>query len=170
MTFDGLAPELVWGLIPRFIGLLYVLAFGALIPQHEGMHGSLQMLPVRTQLARVRRDYPGWRRFFMYPTVLWLNDSDATLRAIPYVGTACGLGVIYGGPLGVYFMALACVLWVSLELRGLVFPWDTMLQEVGFLGLFLPAALPLPDWQASALPLPPVAYPRGVIILPLPST
>ena len=158
MIMDGLAPELVWGLIPRCIGLLYVLAFGALIPQHDGMPGSVHMLSVRTQLARIRRDYPGLRRFFMYPTILWLNDSEASLRAIPYVGVTCGIGMIYGGPLGVYWLALACVLWLSIEMRGVLYPWDTMLQEAGFLALFLPATLPLPDWHASALPLPTVAF------------
>lgn len=158
MSTYGLAPELVWGLIPRFVGLLYVMAFGALIPQHDCMPGSLRMLPVRTQLARIRRDYPGPRRFFMYPTILWLNDSDAVLRALPYVGVLCGMGAIYGGPLGVYCIALACVLWVSLEMRGLLFPWDTLLQEVGFLALFVPSPPALPHWSASTLPLPTVAF------------
>src|SRR5262249_40437219 len=49
-------------------------------------------------------------------------------------------------------------LWLSLEFRALFFPWDTLLQEAGFLALFLPQVHALPDWNASALPLPDVAF------------
>jgi hypothetical protein len=158
MSLDGLAPELVWGLIPRFVGVTYLVAFGALIPQIEVQAGSRGQLPVRSLLARVRRDFPGPRRFFEYPTLLWINDSDFVLKAMPIVGTLCGLLAIYGGGIGYVALLLGWVLWLSIEPAGLIFPWDTMLQEMGFLVLFLPAALPLPNLHASALPLPTVAF------------
>jgi hypothetical protein len=142
MLQDGLSPLLVWGLMPRFIGLLYIIAFGALIPQHDCM----------------RRDYPGLGRFIRLPTVLWLNSSDAAVRGIPYLGVLCGIGAVYGGPLSTACLVLGCVFWLSLEARALFFPWDTLLQEAGFLAFFLPAANALPDWNASALPLPDVAF------------
>jgi hypothetical protein len=40
----------------------------------------------------------------------------------------------------------------------LVYPWDCLLLESGFAALFLPAPNALPDWSASALPLPAVAW------------
>ena len=76
MWLPDMAPELVWGLIPRFVGVIYVLAFGALIPQIQVLSGSRGHLPVREWLARIRRDFPGPRRFFEFPTLLWLNSSD----------------------------------------------------------------------------------------------
>ena len=158
MWMDGLSPWLIWGLMPRFIGLLYVVGFGALIPQHDWMPGSSQLLPLRLQLARIRRDYPGLRKYVQWPTVLWLNDSDAAVRAVPYLGVLCGLGATYGGSLSLPCLALGYVFWLSLESRNLFFPWDTLLQEAGFLVLFVPAARALPELTASALPLPDVAF------------
>ncbi|HTU62050.1 MAG TPA: hypothetical protein VMF89_26515, partial [Polyangiales bacterium] len=140
MLMDGMSPWLVWGLMPRFIGLLYIVGFGALIPQHDWMPGSNQLLPLRQQLARMRRDYPGLRRFVQLPTVLWLNDSDAAVRAVPYLGVLSGFGAIYGGALGFWCLLLGYVFWLSLESRSLYFPWDTLLQEAGFLVLFVPEA------------------------------
>jgi Lipase maturation factor len=158
MWMDGLAPALVWGLIPRFVGLLYIIAFGALIPQHDIMPGSRELLPLQRQLSRIRRDYPGIGKYFRFPTLLWLNSSDTAVRAIPYVGALSGAGAIYGGPWSLVWLLLGYMCWVSLELRGLYFPWDTMLQEVGFLVLFVPPPAALPSLEATALPLPDVAF------------
>lgn len=158
MWMDGMSPWWIWGLMPRFIGLLYVVGFGALIPQHDWMPGSNHLLPLRSQLARMRRDYPGLRRFVQLPTVLWLNDSDAAVRAVPYLGVLCGLGAIYGGPLGFWCLLFGYVFWLSLESRNLFFPWDTLLQEAGFLVLFLPEVRELPELTTSALPFPDVAF------------
>ncbi|HET8935630.1 MAG TPA: lipase maturation factor family protein [Polyangiales bacterium] len=155
---DGLSPWLVWGLMPRFIGLLYVVAFAALIPQHEWMPGSRKLLPLELQLSRMRRDYPGLGKYFRFPTLLWLNSSDAAVRALPYFGVLCGFGAIYGGALSFPCLLLGFMFWLSLEFRSLFFPWDTLLQEAGFLALFLPASNALPDWNVSALPLPDVAF------------
>jgi hypothetical protein len=158
MSESLLDPRLVWGLLPRFVGLLYVIAFASLIPQLEMLLGSRGLLPATRRLACIRRDFPGVRRFFDYPSVLWLNSSDTFVRLIPWLGVACGLVAMYGGPFGPWASALAFVLWLSIESAALLFPWDTMLQEVGFLVLFLPAPEALPSLEASALPLPAVAF------------
>jgi hypothetical protein len=153
-----LRPELVWALIPRFIGLLYVIAFGSLIPQLESLVGSRGIFPVAQRLAAARRDFPGARHFFQFPTVLWLSSSDRLLCMIPWLGVLCGVCMIYGGPLSPWALALAWFLWLSIEPAMLIFPWDTMLQEVGFLALFLPTQPALPQWEASLLPNPTVAF------------
>ena len=156
--FEGLSPMLIWGLMPRFVGLLYIIAFGALIRQHDYMPGSRELLPTGFQLDRIRRDYPGIGKYLRFPTLLWLNSSDATVRAIAYVGVLCGAGAIYGGPLGWACLLLGYIGWLSLEGRALYFPWDTMLQEAGFLVLFVPVSPALPNVEAAALPLPDVAF------------
>jgi hypothetical protein len=158
MPASLVAPELVWGLIPRFIGLLYVIAFGGLISQlYDGL-GSKGLLPIAPRLAAARRDLSPWRRFHQLPTVLWLNSSDRFIRTLPFVGVALGLCIMYGGPIAPVANVLAWMLWLSLEPAGLIFPWDTMLQEAGFLCLFLPGTEPLPALTASALPWPSVAF------------
>src|ERR1700712_30186 len=148
MPLAQLQPELVWGLVPRLLGLLYVIAFGGLIPQLEAGIGSGGLMPVARRFAAIRRDFPGLRRFTQYPSVLWLDSSDRTIRVIPWIGMLCGLAMIYGGALGIWALALAWLLWLSLEPAALVFPWDTMLQEAGFLALFLPHVSTLPVWEA----------------------
>src|SRR4051812_17527043 len=90
---DGLSPELVWGLFPRLVGLLYVIAFGTLQPSFVG--SSRGMHPAQNILAKVRRDYPGIRRFFEYPTLLWWVKSDQGLRMLTFAGFVCGLLAIY---------------------------------------------------------------------------
>jgi hypothetical protein len=153
-----LRAELVWGLVPRFVGLLYAVAFASLIPQLETIIGSRGVFPIAQRLAATRRDFPGVLRFWQFPSVLWLSTHDRVLRAIPWVGALCGLCVFYGGPASLWALALAWLLWLSLEPAGLIFPWDTMLQEVGFLALFLPVHAALPLWEATALPDPSVAF------------
>ncbi len=152
------APELVWGLIPRFIGLIYVVAFASVGHQLPLLIGSRGLGAMGPRLTALRRDFPGWRAFHAMPTVLWLSHSDRTLRLIPMLGVTAGLACIYGGPLAPAAHVLAWMLWLSLEPASLIFPWDTMLQEAGFLCLFLPHVQALPALEASALPYPSVAF------------
>jgi hypothetical protein len=159
MGFEGLSPELVWGLIPRFVGVLYVIAYLTIIPQHDIMPGGPKLAPIAQLHARIRRDMPSfWLRFVRFPSLLWFSSSDLTIRTIPFVGAACGALAIYGGPWSFYALLVAWMLWLSLECRALIFPWDTMLQEAGFLILFVPTVPALPELHASALPLPSVAF------------
>ncbi len=167
MSLGFLTPELVWGLVPRCLGVIYVLAFGPLLVQHEIMPGAHRLAPMRLLRERIRRDFPGARKFFEQPTLLWIDDSDLTQRAMAVIGTLCGVAAMYGGAYATYALALAWMLWLSLEPRGLVFPWDTMLQEAGFLAIFLPATHALPSLEASALPLPTVAFMMRWLVLRL---
>jgi hypothetical protein len=158
MSLVLLEPLLVWGLIPRFVGVLFVLGFGALIPQLDAIIGTRGLVPIAPRLRAAERDFPGLRRFFQFPTLLWINAGDGFIRAIPYLGVVLGLCAIYGGPLQPFALGLAWLLWLSLEPAALIFPWDTMLQEVGFFSLFLPTSLALPSFEASTLPYPAVAF------------
>jgi hypothetical protein len=154
----SVTPQLVWGLLPRLIGVLYIIAFGGLVPQLTAMLGSRGLGPITPRLAAIRRDYPGLRRFFMFPTLLWLNSSDRALRVIPWLGIGCGVLCVIGGPYAFWAQLAACLLWLALEPACLIFPWDTMLQEVGFLALFLPRTELLPELAAVTLPWPSVAF------------
>jgi len=165
--FTGVSPELVWGLIPRFVGFIYVLAFAAIAPQVDLTIGSRGLCPLDIKLSRIRRDYPGLRRFFDYPNLFWLNASDAVLHAAPVVGALCGVLAMYGGPWGYAALVVGWLIWLSFEPAGLIFPWDTMLQEVGFLVLFLPFVAPLPDLHTTALPLPVAAFSFRWLVLRL---
>jgi hypothetical protein len=148
----------VYGLLPRFVGALYVIGFGTLIFQHESMPGSGLYLPNARIWAAYRRDFPGIRRYFEFPSLLWIFQGEAALRAFPYVGVLAGIWAIIGGPYAIVAFVVAWMLWLSLESRGVVFPWDTMLVEIGFLVFFLPSTQLLPDIRATELPLPSVSF------------
>jgi hypothetical protein len=151
-------PELVWGLLPRLIGVLYMIAFGGVAPQLVALIGSRGIGPIQPRYACAKRDYPGLRRFFYFPTILWFFNSDRALRVIPLVGVAAGAFCVYGGPYAPLAHALCWLLWLSIEPAALIFPWDTMLEEAGFLALFLPSVQALPNLETSALPWPSVAF------------
>jgi hypothetical protein len=153
-----LPPELVWGLVPRFIGVIYIIAFAALLPQLPTLIGSTGLGPMPVRLAAYKRDFPGLRRFHSFPTLFWLNSSDTMVRLMPVLGIAAGALCVYGGPLAPFAHFSAWLLWLSLEPAMLIFPWDTMLQEAGFLALFLPNVEPLPQLTSSSLPYPSVAF------------
>ncbi|MDD9944741.1 MAG: lipase maturation factor family protein [Myxococcales bacterium] len=154
---NGLTPELVWGLFPRTVGFVYLLALGALVNLHvaQGGKGS-SPLPIR--LAFMRRHFPGVGRFFRKPTLFWISSSDVMLRAVPAVGVLGACTVIYGGPLGPWALLLCWVCWLSLNVVPLVFPWHSLLLEMGFLALFLPAVPALPELAADTTPLPLVKF------------
>jgi len=157
--FDGLSPELVWGLFPRLIGVLQCVAFASMVPQVLAVAGSRGIGPMPQRMARARRDYPGLRGVFMQPTLFWLGTSDALLLAVPIVGFFGASLAIVGGPLGFAGQLVAWVCLLSLDaVFNLGFPWDCMLLEASFLALFLPATPTLPVVSTTTLPLPLMSF------------
>lgn len=154
----GLPPPLVWGLTPRIMGGLFVVAFASLAPQLLGLIGSRGISPVREQLSAARAHFPGPLRFVRFPTVLWLDSSDTVLGALPWVGVASGLYAIHGGPGSLVALLVCWALYLSLDACALMFPWDCLLLEAGFLALWLPEAPALPHVAVDTLPLPMVAF------------
>ena len=152
-------PLLVWGVFTRLIGLLFLISFASLASQVVAIAGEHGAMPVRRVLAKYTEDFPGWRRFVYLPTLLWLSPSDRMLRALVVCGLAGACMTIYGGPLSPYGIALCYVAYVSLDRSiGFVFPWDCLLFEIGFFGMFLPQTQALPNVTAAALPAPLLAF------------
>ncbi|MCB9898362.1 MAG: lipase maturation factor family protein [Planctomycetes bacterium] len=158
MPTSFLAPELVWGLLPRVVGAAFLIAFVSLSRQVVPLVGSRGVSPLRHRIARLRRDVPAPRRLFEMPGLVWLSHSDAALAALPWLGASGALLAIVGGPAGFFGLLLCWLCWLSLDVCGLWLPWDTLLLEAGFLALFLPATHALPDVHAVAAPLASVAF------------
>ena len=91
-------PTLIWGLFTRGLGVVFLISFVSLSIQVTFAAGHRGMLPVHRRLAKIEEDFPSWRRFYYFPTLLWLNRSDWMLRALTLAGIAASLVVIYGGP------------------------------------------------------------------------
>ncbi len=153
-----MTPELVWGLMPRLLGVLYVASFWSLARQVVPLVGRCGIAPLGQRFDKLARDFPGIGRFFNWPTVFWFNRSDAFLRVVPLIGILCGLVAVFGGESAWWALLICWILYLSLNVCNLWFPWDTMLLEAGFLALFLPPVHALPDLTAAELPLPTVAF------------
>jgi len=146
---------LIWGLVPRAIGLVFLIAYGSLWFQILPLLGSRGISPVGLQLKRLREDLPLFSRLRLNPSLLWIAHGDVALRVFVGAGMLGALAMIVGGPIG-WWGALCCwAIWLSLHFSlRLVYPWDTVLLEAGFLSLFVPASALLPQLTATALPHP----------------
>lgn len=123
----------------RGLGVIYLLAFGALSVQILGLVGSNGILPVEDYLTRVSINVPTAERFLLVPTMLWFNTGDAVLQGLCYGGMALSILLIvnlFPAPV----LALLWGFYLSLATAGqtfLSFQWDALLLEVGFLAIFL---------------------------------
>src|SRR5689334_12352599 len=118
----ALSPALIWGLYQRGLGLVLLISFVSLAPQIVLGAGREGGVPIEMRLATIARDFPTARRFFYFPTLLWLNRSDLMLRALTWVGIAAASVVIYGGPFGFWTLLTCYICYLSLDLAiGLIF-------------------------------------------------
>jgi hypothetical protein len=162
---EGLRPELVWGLYARGLGLVFLISFASLSHQVVNTSGRNGGFPAHLRLAKIRRDFPLWRRWLHFPTLLWLNDSDRTLRGLTWLGLAAACVAIYGGPLSPYALGVCYVCYLSLDLMvGLIYPWDCLLFEASVLSLFLPATYALPELAAVSSPAPALAWAHRLLL------
>jgi hypothetical protein len=155
----SLDPLLIWGLFRRGLGIVYLVSFLSLSVQIVHGAGRVGAAPLAKRLLRMKQDFPTWRRFYYFPTLLWLSSSDAMLQALTLVGLVAAALVIYGGAVSFWALLTCYICYLSLDLAiAIIFPWDCLLFEATVLGLFLPAAHALPDWRAVAAPAPALAW------------
>ncbi|HEV3163801.1 MAG TPA: DCC1-like thiol-disulfide oxidoreductase family protein, partial [Isosphaeraceae bacterium] len=118
----------------RGMGLIYLVAFGSLAVQIDGLIGSQGILPLADFLHRAHQALGDSARTAL-PTLLWLDASDRALHVL------CWGGVALGALLAAGVMPGACVvlLWLfylSLSVAGqefLNYQWDGLLLETGLL-------------------------------------
>jgi hypothetical protein len=161
----SLAPELVWGLFTRGLGLVLLISFGSLSRQMVAACGQNGPVPIGIRLRKIAEDFPTWRRFLYFPTLLWVSHRDGMLRALPLIGMAAAAVVIYGGPLSMPALLVCYVCYLSLDFAiGLIFPWDCLAFEATLLALLLPATHPLPELAAVAAPAPALAWAYRLLV------
>ena len=130
--------DLVSFLFLRLFGLVYLSAFVSFAVQAQGLIGSRGILPVAEFVDGVTAHY-GPERFFLMPMVFWLNDSDAAIQAVCWVGAGLSLLLIVNllPRISLFFLY---ALYLSLLYAGQTFmnyQWDTYLLETGFAALLL---------------------------------
>ncbi|HTB78923.1 MAG TPA: lipase maturation factor family protein [Polyangiaceae bacterium] len=164
MSWLGLSPALVWGLLSRSTGAVFAVAFVSIGGQVLALAGRNGIAPVALKLARMRADF-GWRRFLYWPGLLWVSDSDQTLSALVWLGAGASIAVMVGGPAAPWALLASYVCYLSLDLPlGLKFPWESALFEAAFLALWLPPTLPLPHLAAVSAPDPAIAWAYRLLV------
>jgi hypothetical protein len=161
--FEGVTaafpPLLVWGLFVRALGLVYFITFASLCIEVVPISGERGIAPVRTRLGVLTEHFPGVRRFFYFPTLLWLSSRDWALRGIAFIGALAAALVVCGGPWTPFALITCYVAYLSLDVAiRLIFPWDCTLFETGFFAMFLPATLALPELGAVSTPDPALVW------------
>jgi len=130
----------------RILGAVYLIAFGSLWIQIDGLIGHDGITPLTPWLEAVRNHF-GSEAYRLYPTIFWLNSSDGFLQLI------CGAGAVLSLALIVQIAPVICLLllwalYLSLSIAGQVFlnfQWDYLLLEVGFFSIFLAPLRLLPS-------------------------
>jgi len=137
----------------RGLGAVYFCAFASLWPQILGLIGSRGILPARDFLGAVAAQ-AGPGRFWLAPTLAWLDPSDHALRLLCAAGMLLSL-LLTLGILPVPTLAGLWLLYLSLVSVGqdfLGFQWDTLLLETGLLAIFFAPAAVLPRFASETPP------------------
>jgi hypothetical protein len=132
------------------LGIVHLMAFGSFATQILGLNGSHGVLPTSEFLNAMGEQLgAGPERFYLLPTLAWLNSSDAFIQGMANCGVILSIMVILGiftGPA----LVLCMVLWLSLITGGgefTQFQSDGMLVEATLLSLFVvPWTIFEPPW------------------------
>ncbi len=121
----------------RLLGIIYFIAFISLHVQILGLVGSDGILPAHDLLNWVQQHH-GIERYWLVPTVFWINSSDISLSMVCILGAVLSVFAILGfAPTLILFCLWA--LYLSLTVVGqdfLEFQWDALLLEVGIISIF----------------------------------
>lgn len=130
-------------LFPRLLGLIYLAAFGAFIFQIKGLIGLNGILPIANYLSLIKRHYPK-KYYRIFPTIFWINSSDAALMGVAITGTMLSLALVLGiFPTAILF--LLYILYLSITSAGqefLGFGWEGFLLEITINTFFLSLTSP----------------------------
>jgi hypothetical protein len=122
----------------RGLALVYLAAFGSMTGQIEGLIGDNGILPIKSELAAIARNFPD-SKFAAFPTVFWIDASDQTLLMTCTGGMICAVLLLLNVVDRIALLVCFC-LYLSISTAGqdfTSFQWDALLLEAGFLGLFL---------------------------------
>jgi hypothetical protein len=134
--------QLASGLFIKLLALIYFAAFLSLGVQITGLVGVDGILPF-TELLEYLYQNHGALAWLYKPNLFWIDSSDLALQAVTVLGCIVSLLLLFGiKPF--WSLVVLFVLYLSLLHAGqvfLMFQWDTLLLEAGFLAIFLTGGL-----------------------------
>lgn len=129
----------------RGLGFIYLVAFGLLFRQLDGLLGSRGLLPINWFLSDVRNAL-GAAAYIRLPTLLFITSSDVALKVACSIGLALSVAALLGRANAVVFGAL-WVIYMSFVHAGQIFygyGWELLTLEAGFLAIFI-----APPWSPN---------------------
>jgi hypothetical protein len=134
----------------RALGVVYLVAFGSLLPQISGLWGSKGILPA-AEFFHGAREALGAKAYWLFPSLGWLGASDGALKVICLLGILFSLILIFDvhPTFSVVSLPALWAFYLSLYYAGqdfMSFQWDILLLEAGFLAIFLPFSPELVRW------------------------
>lgn len=136
--FDPIDYTIIASLFPRLLGLLYLFVFGGLLFQIKGLVGKNGILPAKKYFEFIHLR-SGKKRYYLFPSIFWLNSSDPALFWGMAVGIILSLLLILG-----FFpwiiLPLLYLLHLSTITAGqdfLSFGWEGLLLEITAQGFLL---------------------------------
>ena len=134
--------KLASGLFIKLLAVIYFSAFFSLGVQITGLVGANGILPFAELLDYIYQNH-GAIAWLYKPSLFWFNSSDFALQAVTVLGCIVSLLLLFGiKPF--WSLIVLFVLYLSLLHAGqtfLMFQWDTLLLEAGFLAIFLTGGL-----------------------------
>jgi hypothetical protein len=130
--------HLASGLFIKLLAVIYFAAFFSLGIQITGLVGADGILPFSELLDYIYQNH-GAIAWLYKPTLFWFVSSDFALQAVTVSGCIVSLLLFFGIKPRLSLVVLF-VLYLSLLHAGqifLMFQWDTLLLEAGFLAIFL---------------------------------
>ncbi|HKW14219.1 MAG TPA: DCC1-like thiol-disulfide oxidoreductase family protein, partial [Candidatus Krumholzibacteria bacterium] len=122
----------------RAMGLVYAIAFLSIWVQVVSLVGQHGILPAQEFLDAVGSQI-GTLRFYLLPTVFWVNASNVALHIVCALGVTSSLAVV-AGFIPAPGLLLSWALYLSLLGIGqdfLRFQWDSLLLEAGMVAVLL---------------------------------
>jgi predicted DCC family thiol-disulfide oxidoreductase YuxK len=131
----------------RGLGIVYFAAFASLAAQILGLVGSAGALPLEPFL-RAAREHLGIAAYGFMPTLFWFDSSDAALVVGSIAGMALAALLAWGIAVRTALVGLFA-LYLSYVYAGqvfMMFQWDLLLLETGFLAIFLTGGSRIVVW------------------------
>jgi predicted DCC family thiol-disulfide oxidoreductase YuxK len=139
--------HLVSWLFLRLLGLTFLAAFVSIGSQVTGLIGSDGILPVADKLATLAAEHGPWR-YWVSPTLFWINSSDIALVSACVAGTIAAILIVlnlWTRPMLILAFVLHLSLWAVMPVFGNIQP-DALILEVGLLAIFLTAGSRIIIW------------------------
>ncbi len=130
--------QLTSALFIKLLALIYFAAFSSLAVQITGLVGVNGILPFNELLDYLYHNH-GSLAWLYKPNLFWFSSSDFALMSVTLLGCVVSL-LLFLGFKPMWSLIVLFILYLSMLHAGqtfLMFQWDTLLLEAGFLAIFL---------------------------------